>query len=96
MSMDLGARAAAAGAFTPGLSRAPAPFEVISESRCGLEVRHEGGAIFAFMLNAAHTGLVECRRPFEGADHEILRASARRFAERHAHEAGLIFCPKVA
>jgi len=96
MSMNLGAHVLAASAFEPGLPPSTAPFDVISASRCGLEVRHRDGAIFAFMLNPAHTGLVECRRPYEGADHELYRAAARRFAQAHAHEAGLIFCPKAA
>jgi hypothetical protein len=48
------------------------------------------------MLNAAHTGLVDCRRPYESADHELYRAAARRFAQAHAHETGMIFCAKVA
>jgi hypothetical protein len=96
MSMDLGARVSAVSAFEPARAASSAPFEVINASRCGLEVRHRDGAIFAFMLNAAHTGLVECRRPYEGADHELYRAAARRFAQAHAHEAGLIFCPRAA
>jgi hypothetical protein len=96
MSMDFAARAAIVPAFEAGLPCAAAPFEVISESRCGLEVRHRDGAIFAFVLNAAHTGLVECRRPYEGADHEMYRAGARRFAQAHADKAGLIFCPTTA
>jgi hypothetical protein len=94
MSMDLGAQTSVS-AFEPGLPSA-ASFEVIGESRCGLEVRHQDGAIFAFMLNATHTGLVDCRRPYEGADHELYRAAARRFAQAHAHQAGLIFCRKAA
>ncbi|MDB5543451.1 MAG: hypothetical protein JWO64_600, partial [Hyphomicrobiales bacterium] len=57
MSMDFAARAAIVPAFEAGLPCAAAPFEVISESRCGLEVRHRDGAIFAFVLNAAHTVL---------------------------------------
>ncbi|MDB5641723.1 MAG: hypothetical protein JWN07_1040 [Hyphomicrobiales bacterium] len=96
MSIDLAARADTVPAFEAGLSASTASFEVIGESRCGLEVRHRDGAIFAFMLNAAHTGLVDCRRPYEGADHELYRAAARRFAQTHAHEAGLIFCRKAA
>jgi hypothetical protein len=95
MSMDIGARDAAVSAFEPGLPSG-APFEVVGASRCGLEVRHQDGAIFAFMLNAAHTGLVDCRRPYESADHELYRAAARRFAQAHAHETGMIFCAKVA
>ena len=95
MSMDFGAPSATVTAFQAGIPAA-APFEVISESRCGLEVRHQDGAIFAFVLNPAHTGLVECRRPYEGADHEIYRAGARRFAQAHADKAGLIFCPATA
>jgi hypothetical protein len=96
MSMDLAARAATVPAFAPALGCDAAPFEVISESRCGLEVRHQDGAIFAFVLNPAHTGLVECRRPYEGTDHEIYRAAARRFAQAHADKVGLIYCPKEA
>ena len=96
MSMDLGARAATVPAFRPRLPQSDAPFEVISEGRWGLEVRHQDGAIFAFMRNATHTGLVDCRRPYESADHELYRAAARRFAQKHAAEAGLIFCRKVA
>lgn len=95
MNRELGARATLS-AFESVQAPSAAPFEIIAASRCGLEVRHQDGAIFAFTLNAAHTGLVECRRPYEGADHELYRAAARRFAQAHAHEAGLIFCPKVA
>ena len=95
MSMDLGAPAATVPAFEACIPAA-APFEVINESRCALEVRHQDGAIFAFVLNPAHTGLVECRRPYEGADHEIYRAGARRYAQAYADKAGLIYCPKDA
>jgi hypothetical protein len=96
MNMHVDASVAAVSAFTAAAPAASAQFEVISEGRCGLEIRHQDGAIFAFTLNASHTGLSECRRPYEGADHAIYRAAARRFAEAHAHRAGLIFCPRAA
>lgn len=96
MSMDFDASADTLPELEPVPSPSPPPFEVLNSSRCGLEIRHKDGAIFAFTLNAAHTGLAECRRPYEGADHEINRAAARRFAQAYAHETGMIFCPSSA
>ncbi len=94
MSIDLGRGANDAAPCTHGTADVvDAPFQILRQSACGIEIRHDDGPIFAFTLNSAHTGLIECRRPYEGAEHEIYRAAARRFAERNAHLAGLIFCP---
>ncbi|MBX9740613.1 MAG: hypothetical protein K2X62_11095 [Beijerinckiaceae bacterium] len=73
-----------------------APFRIVRQGRTGVEIRHESGLVFAFMLNSAHTGLVDCRRPAETSQHEQHRAAARRFAESRAHAAGLIWCPSAA
>ena len=71
-------------------------FRLVRQSRTGIEIRDEDGRIFAFMLNPAHTGLVDCRRPNEDSRYDIYRGVARRFAETHAHAAGLIWCPSAA
>lgn len=93
MSIELSAPALSVPRFSPAATAAPKPsFHLLREGRCGIEIRHQDGAIFAFMLNSTRTGLIDCRRPYESADHELYRAAARRFAERHAHDKGLIFC----
>jgi hypothetical protein len=83
---------AAARQVLPGTAET---FRILRQGRC-IEVQHESGAIFAFLLNSARTGLIECRRPSDRPEHEVYRDAARRFCERVAHEAGLIFQPKAA
>jgi hypothetical protein len=78
-----------------GAAEVDLPFRVLRQGRC-IELEHEGGATFAFLLNSARTGVIECRRPSEHPDYETFRVAAHRFCARIAHEAGLIFHPRAA
>lgn len=71
-------------------------FHLVRQGRTGIEVLHADGTVYCFMPNPSRTGLVDCLRANELPGQDDTRDAARYFAETHAHEAGLIFCPRAA